>query len=274
VLRLTSNPQTYPHPSVPSCYYAMLASPLSPVSAHMSFDTPVIPSVLSSHHEPKTTSDPHTFPEMGPAVAGQIAAPILYLPPLLSSLPTCHHHTLDPCHGSHFPLKPLHTEVRLPHIDPASLSLHHALHHFRPLDRSYSSKSYAEAFNWDELLLPVEEEREWYCVAFRSKRAAGSNSEALYAADAKAHDEAIRNGGLIMYWYGVPDERTGLNLATCIWQSRKHAIAGASKPSHVQAMRLATASYDVYRLERYVLRKTAGERAVTVEEYHGGEVGW
>jgi hypothetical protein len=40
----------------------------------------------------------------------------------------------------------------------------------------------------------------------------------------------------------VPDERTGLNLATCIWQSRKHAVAGASKPSHIQAMRLAAES--------------------------------
>ncbi|KZT59196.1 hypothetical protein CALCODRAFT_431396 [Calocera cornea HHB12733] len=215
---------------------------------------------------------------MRPAVAGQIAAPILYLPPLLSSLPTCHHNTHDPCQGAqHFPMKPLHTEVRLPEIDPASLSLHHALHNFRPLDRQYSAKTYAEAFNWDEILLPEDEEREWYCVAFRSKRRKGSNSEALYTADAKAHDEAIRNGGLIrlpLYRYGVPDERTGLNLATCIWQSRRHAVAGASKPSHIQAMRLAAESYDVYRLERYVLRKTAGERAVAVEEYHGGEVGW
>ncbi|EJU04433.1 hypothetical protein DACRYDRAFT_20965 [Dacryopinax primogenitus] len=221
-----------------------------------------------------TTPDPHIFPEMAPAVAGQIAAPILYLPPLLSSLPSCHHNAAEPCHGGHFPMKPLHTEVRLPEIDAASLSLHHALHHFRPLDRQYSSKEYAEAFNWDEIMLPEDEEREWYCVAFRSKRKRGSNSEALYVADAKAHDEAIRNGGLIMYRYGVPDERTGMNLATCIWQSRKHAVTGASKPSHVHAMRLTAESYDVYRLERYVLRKAAGERAVTVEEYRGGEVGW
>ena len=35
---------------------------------------------------------------------------------------------------------------------------------------------YAEAFNWDELELPADEEREWYCVAFRSKRKEGSDS--------------------------------------------------------------------------------------------------
>ncbi|KZO95578.1 hypothetical protein CALVIDRAFT_537967 [Calocera viscosa TUFC12733] len=175
----------------------MLASPFVPVSPHMSLDNPVITPAMSSHTEPAATPDPHAFPEMGPAVAGQIAAPILYLPPLLSSLPSCHHNASDACQGAHFPLKPLHTEVRLPEIDPASLSLHHALHNFRPLDRQYSAKEYAEAFNWDEILLPIEEEREWYCVAFRSKRKKGSNSEALYAADAKAHDEAIRNGGLM-----------------------------------------------------------------------------
>jgi hypothetical protein len=34
---------------------------------------------------------------------------------------------------------------------------------------------YADAFNWAEMSLPEEEEREWYCVVFRSKRKAGSD---------------------------------------------------------------------------------------------------
>lgn len=40
-----------------------------------------------------------------------------------------------------------------------------------------------------------------------------------------------------MYWYGVPDA-DGYNLATCIWQSRRHAIAGASRPHHAAASKL------------------------------------
>lgn len=77
-----------------------------------------------------------------------------------------------------------------------------------------------------------------------------------------------------MYWYGIPNPETGMNLATCIWQSRKHAIAANSRPHHLQAMKLAASSYEIYRLERYRLSKREGERGVVVEEYTGGEVGW
>lgn len=65
-----------------------------------------------------------------------------------------------------------------------------------------------------------------------------------------------------------------MNLATCIWQSRKHAIAANSQPLHIKAMRLAADSYEVYNLERHVLRKVAGSTFVTVEPYTGGDVGW
>lgn len=68
-------------------------------------------------------------------------------------------------------------------------------------------------------ILPEDIEREWYCVVFRSRRNKESSSLSLYQADREAHEEAVKNGGLVMYWYGVPDEQTGSNLATCIWQS-------------------------------------------------------
>lgn len=47
-------------------------------------------------------------------------------------------------------------------VDPASLSLHRALHHFRPLTENYAETSYKGAFNWDGLRLDEELEREWY----------------------------------------------------------------------------------------------------------------
>ena len=65
-----------------------------------------------------------------------------------------------------------------------------------------------------------------------------------------------------------------MNLATCIWQSRKHAMAANSRPHHIKAMRLAVEVYDVYSLERYVLRKIQGEERVTIEVFTEGEVGW
>ena len=46
---------------------------------------------------------------------------------------------------------------------------------FQPATDEYATMPYAEAFNWDEMLLPEEDEREWYCVAIRSKRKEGSD---------------------------------------------------------------------------------------------------
>jgi hypothetical protein len=194
----------------------------------------------------------------------------LYLPPILSSLPDSVAITsiLNPS----FP--PLLTETRLPDIDRPSLSLHKALHHFKPITPDYANTPYDKAFNWSELRLPKDEEREWFCVAFRSKRKAGSDGISLYDADKLAHDEAIRHGGLILYWYGVPNPETGMNLATCIWQSRKQATEAASSPNHVKAKGLADGVYDVYSLERHVLRKVQGEEGVTIETFIEGEVGW
>jgi hypothetical protein len=77
-----------------------------------------------------------------------------------------------------------------------------------------------------------------------------------------------------MYWYGIPNPQTGMNLATCIWQSRKHAITANSRPHHVRATKLAAASFEVYTLERHILRKAKGEKGVTIEPFTGGDVGW
>ena len=79
---------------------------------------------------------------------------------------------------------------------------------------------------------------------------------------------------LILYWYGVPNPETGMNLSTCLWQSRKHAKASASLPHHGKAMALAAEVYEVYYLERYILRKVQGEEGVTIETFTEGEVGW
>jgi len=55
-----------------------------------------------------------------------------------------------------------------------------------------------------------------------------------------------------------------MNLATCIWQSRKHG------PHHINA-RLQWVL--MKSLERYRLQKLRGE-GVTIEPFVGGEVGW
>jgi hypothetical protein len=67
-----------------------------------------------------------------------------------------------------------------------------------------------------------------------------------------------------MYWYGTPNPVTGVNLATCVWQSHAHALAAISRPDHMRAMRLAIPSYETFELKRWTLRKTKGSRRVEV----------
>ncbi|KAM0789538.1 hypothetical protein ACM66B_000352 [Microbotryomycetes sp. NB124-2] len=200
------------------------------------------------------------------------SAELLYLPPLLSLLPTHSQHlSSGESDDDEFKPKVSYTLSRLPDVDNASIALHRALHELRPLTSDYAHESYEEAFNWNELRMPLELEREWYIVAFRSTRAPDSPSRDLYEADRAAHEEAVTAGGLLAYWYGVPSEG-GSNLATCIWMSRAHAVKATAGPKHIEAMRLATSMYANYDLERYVLRKVKGEQHVTVEPWLGGEV--
>ena len=122
-----------------------------------------------SHEQPShsfSPPDPHQIPIFD----SKRVLPVLYLPPLLSSLPIT---VLPEPVETKYP--PLTTEAHLPYIDPASLSLHRALRRFRPLNENYATLPYDEAFNWAELELPRHEERAWYCVVFRSKRRPGSD---------------------------------------------------------------------------------------------------
>lgn len=144
-----------------------------------------------------------------------------------------------------------------------------------------------------------------YIVAFRSTRRKDADADRLYQADRDAHEEAVTAGGLLLYWYGSVN-RAGENLATCIWQSRRDAIAANRNPKHAIAARLASvsggdwnvpaeldfeqslklirpffalpmptqATYERYVLERHVLRKIKGQSGVRVEEWRGGDVGF
>jgi hypothetical protein len=52
-------------------------------------------------------------------------------------------------------------------------------------------------------------------------------------------------------------------------------MAAALTPHHVNAMRVAAASYEFYILERHVLKKEKGQSHLTVEKLTGKrEVGW
>ncbi|KAH8926347.1 hypothetical protein BT69DRAFT_1004510 [Atractiella rhizophila] len=161
-----------------------------------------------------------------------------------------------------------YSSARLPSIDDASAALHVTLKKFRPITHSYADVPYRECFNWDALELDEEIEGQWYIVAFRSLRKPQLEefNNSLYEADYRAHEEAIANGGLLMYWYGLPNE-TGHNLATCIWQSEEQAKAARYGKEHAKAMYLTRDSYVRYDLERYLLVKEKGTRKLEVRDY-------
>lgn len=101
-----------------------------------------------------------SMPDLRPVVP---PPELLYLPPLLSLLPS----QTPPLENT----KPFSfekptvgfTTSRLPRVDEASVALHYALHAFQPTTTDYAYAPYDEAFNWGGLELPEEVEREW-CV--------------------------------------------------------------------------------------------------------------
>lgn len=129
--------------------------------------------------------------------------PLLYLPPLLSRLPsdTAYRSTTAP--RSDLGESSIdYTISHLPRIDVASLALHRALHVFRPVTPLYAIAPYPSSFNWEDIVLEDDlvgsvraQAREWYIVAFRSKRRKGFTPEEafdLYGADREAHEEAVQ----------------------------------------------------------------------------------
>jgi hypothetical protein len=122
---------------------------------------------------------------------------------------------------------------------------------------------------------------------------ADESPPALLDADALAYEEAVQGGGvcyaglkhvayelivhihlqLLLYWCGFPHPDTRRNLATCIWESRALAAATMSRPQHINAMRLAAASYESYEIKRWTLRKTAGSTRLEILPYDGSAAG-
>ena len=190
-----------------------------------------------------------------------------------------------------------YTTSHLPSIDAAGHNLWRALHALRPISANYagsfvdtsdptpsSATATAHAvnpaypryrtsesatalvrrvFNWSDIRLPLDTTGTFHGVIFRSKRRIGSETTSLYAADRLAHEEAVNSGGLLMYWFGVPDSE-GMNLATCIWRDRESSVKASALEKHREAVGHAREAYATFEVSRYVVEKRAGESGVWV----------
>lgn len=99
-----------------------------------------------------------------------------------------------------------------------------ALALMEPSRPDYATADYLDSFNWPVIMaklrsLACEEGIQWsqqsfYTVIFRSKLNPNINRDLLRRLDEESHREAAESGGLLKYWFGVPNgERR--NLATC-----------------------------------------------------------
>lgn len=88
----------------------------------------------------------------------------------------------------------------------------------------YAIIRYAEALNWPTVFAELRSlaaaesfefpQSEFYVVEFRSKLKEKFNYNRLFSLDKHSHREATAAGGLLKYWFGVPDAERR-NLATC-----------------------------------------------------------
>lgn len=114
--------------------------------------------------------------------------------------------------------------LNLDSVSPACQLLALALTVLRPLGNDYATAIYKQAFNWSYVVetlrsLVLADEFDWasqsfYIVVFRSQLKPGVDRSQLGALDKLAHEEASSSGGLLKYWFGIPDENNR-NLATC-----------------------------------------------------------
>lgn len=125
----------------------------------------------------------------------------------ISSPYTEHHHRLD--------LSTLDTQ-------PALLA--RALETLNPASLHYATSPYNSALAWEVAIGKLQElcaqqghtwtKQTFYAVAFYSKLKEGIDRDLLHQLDKESHAEAAVSGGLLKYWFGVPNEERR-NLATC-----------------------------------------------------------
>lgn len=109
-------------------------------------------------------------------------------------------------------------------VDTPDRLLALASRELEPATPQYATVKYEEALDWDSMMytlrsLAAKEGYRWtrhefYVVEFRSKLKKQIDVDLLFRLDKESHIEATASGGLLKYWFGVPDENRR-NLATC-----------------------------------------------------------
>lgn len=137
--------------------------------------------------------------------------------------------------------------------------LSRALTILQPVDEHYATRPYDVAFNWPTVVkqlgsLARSGDYKWeshffYIVVFRSQLPPTTDRTKLGELDEKSHVEANKGGGLLKYWFGIPNAE-GRNLATCVWRDFKDARPASSGEGHKAAARATIQMYTEWKIER------------------------
>jgi len=138
-------------------------------------------------------------------------------------------------------------------VDTPNRLLALALTQLVPATSDYAVVRYEDAFDWMGLMSALKSlasregyrwlRQEFYVVEFRSKLKQSIDVDLLFKLDKESHAEATQGGGLLKYWYGIPNAERR-NLATCFWRSREDAITGGQGPWHKQARVVISQMYE------------------------------
>ncbi|MCJ1441306.1 MAG: hypothetical protein MMC23_001792 [Stictis urceolatum] len=171
-------------------------------------------------------------------------------------------------HDRKLVVSPYTSDAHLLDLNSVSLPcqlLAKALTTMKAVREDYATASYLESFNWSSIiqelrrLLQAEESFRWrqeesfYIVVFRSQIPPTTDRSHLGALDEQSHAEAMEGGGLLKYWFGIPDI-TGRNLATCIWRDFGDSKRGSVGRGHKQATKETRALYTEWGIDRLNLR--------------------
>ena len=154
-----------------------------------------------------------------------------------------------------------------------------ALTTLQPLNGHYAAQPYHQAFNWSSVManlrslhynLPASSHACWtthtfYIVVFRSQLPPSTDRSKLGEMDERSHAEANKSGGLLKYWFGIPDS-DGRNLATCVWRDFADARPASAGPGHREAAKKTIQMYTEWKIERLALK--------IEDDGFGGVGGW
>uniref|UniRef100_A0A060T244 ARAD1C22198p n=1 Tax=Blastobotrys adeninivorans TaxID=409370 RepID=A0A060T244_BLAAD len=157
-----------------------------------------------------------------------------------------------------------------------------ALQIFTPTTPRYAFEPYSDSFNFGSVVQALRllcdqlsydfPSIDVYIVAFRSRlfrehQQSSEKRQILADIDKASHAEANHSGGLLKYWFGIPDDATGQNLATCLWVSKDHARKGGGGPAHRQGMRRVSKWFEHWHIEQHILTISNNAKEFRISKY-------